>query len=308
MVLIHGSITSFTTKVSVDRLHERQDDRERYEEHETVLDWLTPIDYAPQQSDFIARRQKGTGQWLLESDEFQEWLTKDAQTLFCPGIPGAGKTIITSIVIDHLHSKFQNDGSVGIAYIYCNFRRQQEQKSEDLLASLLKQLCQEKPSMPEIMKNLYKRHKDKRTRPSIDEVSKALHSVVADYSKTFIIIDGLDECQVTDGSRMKFLSEILYLQTKVGVSLFMTSRFVQEIMKNFQGCVSREIIASDKDVQRYIESHTLQLPSFVCRSPALQEEIITKIVKTVKGMYVVSHVIQRSNKLTSPGSSLRSFI
>jgi Cdc6-like AAA superfamily ATPase len=291
MVLTQGSNISFAMKASVDQLHERQDDRERYEEHKAILNWLTPIDYAPQQSDFIARRQQGTGQWLLESERFQEWLTKREQTLFCPGIPGAGKTIITSLVVDYLHSKFQDDANVGIAYIYCNFRRQQEQKPEDLLASLLKQLIQEKHSMPEIMKDLYKRHKKKRTRPSVEEVSKVLYSVVADFSKTFIIIDALDECQVTNGSRMKLLSEILYLQTKIGVSLFATSRYIPEITKNLEGCVSLEIIASDKDVQRYIDGHILQLPSFVLRSPDLQEEIKTEITKAVDGMYVVSHVI-----------------
>jgi hypothetical protein len=277
-------------RAGVDRLHDRLDDREHHEENEAILDWLTPVDYAPQQSDFIARRQKGTGQWLLESEKFQEWLTK-SETLFCPGIPGAGKTIFTSIVVDYLYSKFQNDAKVGIAYIYCNFRRQQEQKPEDLLASLLKQLAQQKRSMPDIVKNLYKQHKDKRTRPSIEEISKVLYSIVADYSKSFIIIDALDECQVANGSRKKLLSEILYLQTKIGISLFATSRFVPEIIKNFEDCISLEILASDEDVQRYVDGHILQLPSFVLRSPDLQEEIKTEIPKTVKGMYVASCVI-----------------
>jgi hypothetical protein len=168
---------------------------------------------------------------------------------------------------------------------------QQEQKPEDLLASLLKQLLQEKRSMPETMKNLYRRHKDRRTRPLIEEVSQILHSVVADNSKIFIIIDALDECQVINGSRKKLLSEIFGLQTKIGISLFATSRFVPEIIKHFKGCVSLEILASDKDVQRYVDGHTLQLPSFVLRSPDLQEEIKTEITKAVKGMYVVFHVI-----------------
>ena len=94
-----------------------------------------PIDYAPQQNDYIRRRQPGTGQWLLDSAEFQRWLYTGKQTLFCPGIPGAGKTILTSIVVDELTTRFGNDRIIGIAYVYCNFRRQHEQKADDLLAN-----------------------------------------------------------------------------------------------------------------------------------------------------------------------------
>ncbi len=78
----------------------------------------------------------------------------EKQTLFCPGIPGAGKTILTSIVVDDLHTRFQNNERIGIAYLYCNFRRQEEQRAGDLLASLLKQLAQGQSSMPESVRSL----------------------------------------------------------------------------------------------------------------------------------------------------------
>lgn len=110
------------------------------QERQTIADWLTEIDHGPQQSDVLRERQQGTGQWLLESAEFNSWTETDKQTLFCPGIPGAGKTILTAIVIDDLTTQFSNDPTIGIAYVYFNFRRQNEQKAEDLLASLLKQL------------------------------------------------------------------------------------------------------------------------------------------------------------------------
>src|SRR5947209_4514453 len=103
-----------------------------------ILNWLTDIDYGPQQTDYIRRRQAETGQWLLDSAEYQAWLKTSKQTLFCPGIPGAGKTILTSIVIDDLSTRFLADQNVGIAYLYCNFRRRDEQGAEDLLANLLK--------------------------------------------------------------------------------------------------------------------------------------------------------------------------
>jgi hypothetical protein len=87
-----------------------------------ILDGLTPVDYGPQHTSYIRRRQQGTGQWLLDSTEYQDWLGTSKQILFCPGIPGAGKTIITAIVVDDLFKRFYNDAAVGIAYIYCNFR------------------------------------------------------------------------------------------------------------------------------------------------------------------------------------------
>ena len=268
----------------MDLLHERQDNRENRKERRAIVDWLTPIDYAPQQNDFMSRRQKGTGRWLLDSDEFQRWRSQKQQTLFCPGIPGAGKTMITSIVVDNLCSQFGNDGSIGIAYLYCNFRQQQDQKPVDLLASLLGQLVQRQPSLPNSMKGLYERYQVERVRPSFDEISQVLQTIMASYSRAFIVIDALDECGMSDGSYRKFLSEIFNLQDKTRANLFATSRFIPDITDEFKRSPSLEIRANDGDVRRYLDGHMSQLRSFVLRNPNLQEEIKTEIVKAVDGM------------------------
>ena len=253
-----------------------------------VLEWITPVDYGRQHSDFLRRRQPGTGQWLLDSAEYQDWLKTSEQILFCPGIPGAGKTILTSIVVNDLTTSFQNDSSIGIAYLYCNFRRQDEQKVDDLVASLLKQLSQERSSLPDSVKDLYNRHKAKQTRPSLEEISRALHSVVAMYSRVFIVVDALDECQVSDGCRTKFLTEIFNLQNRYGTNTLATSRFIPEIVDLFKGTVSLEIRASSEDVERYLEGHIGQLPSFVQQNRQLQEDIKIGISDAVDGMYVPS--------------------
>jgi hypothetical protein len=281
------SKVALTAKDGVDRLHERQDHQESHKEHQAILDWLTPIDYATQQKDFASRRQEGTGQRLLNSDQFRDWVDQSGQTLFCPGIPGAGKTISASIVVDKLHEKYQNDASVGIAYIYCNFRRQQEQKPLNLLANLLKQLIQGLCPVPQSIQQLYEHHQHKRSHPSLDEISQALQSVVLDYSKAFIVIDALDECQVSDGDRKRFLAKIFNLQAKTAANLFVTSRFILEIEKEFEGRSTRlEIRASDDDLRRYLDEHILKLPSFVSRSAELQKKVKSTIINTVDGMYV----------------------
>lgn len=204
--------------------------------------------------------------------------------MFCPGIPGAGKTILTSIVIDSLTRHFQNDPTVGIAYLYCNFKRQDEQKTDDLLASLLKQLSQRKSSVPGTVKALYDEHQKKRTRPSLDEISRSLQSVSATYSRSFIIVDALDECQRANGRRTRLISEILSLQANCGVNVFATSRSIPDITHNFKDSISLEIRADIKDIERYMEGHMDHLPSFVREDRLLQNKIKTGISDAVGGM------------------------
>jgi hypothetical protein len=278
----HGcdSQATFDARKGIDRLNKRQDDRER----RAILDWLTPIDYAPQQSDFIARRQVGTGQWLLDLPDFQRWSQAAKQTLFCPGIPGAGKTILTSIVVDELLTRFENDRTIGIAYVYCNFRQKQEQTAETLIASLLKQLSQKLADLPESVKSLYDKHQDQRTRPSTDELSRTLQLVAALHSRVFILVDALDECQTSEQCRSRLLREIFAVQAQCGANIFATSRHIPEIEDRFNGSILLEIRASPGDVGAFVDGHLNLLPSFVGRSPALQEEVRDAIINVVDGM------------------------
>lgn len=286
---------SSVTEENIRKVKNKLDDQEM----QSILDWLTPVDYGPQQSDYLKRRQPGTSQWLLASAEFQLWLETGKQTLFCPGIPGAGKTILTSIVVDDLGKRYGSNTAIGIAYIYCNSWRKGEQKLEDLLASLLKQLSQEQLSLSDSVEALYNHHKDKRTRPSFDEISISLQSVAAMFSRTFIIIDALDECQESDHCRTKFLTELFNLQVTCRANVFATSRFIPEITRKFVGSTTLEVRANDEDVRVYIDSHISELPAIVLSSSDLQEEIKNEIVNAIDGMYVPYWLEDEVASLTS---------
>ncbi|KFY28869.1 hypothetical protein V493_02720 [Pseudogymnoascus sp. VKM F-4281 (FW-2241)] len=263
---------SVAIKAGVDQLLERQDGEESRKEYNAVLDWITLVNYGPQHNDFINRRHAETGKWLLESLEFKEW-TETGNTLFCPGMPGAGKTILTSVVVDELNTRFRNDKSIAIAYLYCNFRQQHEQRAEDLLASLLKQLIQRQRSIPSSVQTLYKSHRWENKELSFDEIVTSLKSVAATtFSRVFVIVDALDECQVSDNGRTKFLDTILSLQAEcqTSINIFATSRFIPEIKERFTDAIQREIVAHTEDNQ------------------GLQDEIKDKIANAVDGMFLLA--------------------
>ncbi|QKX61332.1 uncharacterized protein TRUGW13939_08480 [Talaromyces rugulosus] len=242
-----------------------------------ILDWLTPANYGPQHSDTFQRRQPGKGLWLLNSSKYGAWLELVKMTLFYPGIPGARKTILTATVVGDLITRFQHNKSVGIAYIHCNFHRQNEQRIEDLLASILKQLSQEQASLPDSVRNLHNRHKIKWTQPSLDDILKTIQSGIALYSKVLIIIDAF---------RTIFLTGTFNLQAICRVNIFATSRPIPLISERFDHSMTLEIRAHDQDVRNYSNMRILHSESILL--VLLIEEIQNDITDVVDGMQVVS--------------------
>jgi hypothetical protein len=138
------------------------------------------------------------------------------------------------------------------------------------------------------VESLYSCHKRNRTRLAFNELSSTLLSVAALYSRCFIVVDALDECQTSGGCRTKLLTEIFVLHAKSRANIFSTSRFIPEIHEYFKNSMRLEIRASNQDVQRYIDGHMSQLPRCVLRSSDMQGEIKAAIVQAVNSMYVTS--------------------
>ncbi|KAF3318822.1 hypothetical protein TWF173_005234 [Orbilia oligospora] len=279
--------------VKVTSILENKDDLE-------ILDWLTPIEYGPQHNDIAQKRQLGTGQWLLKHNKYDNWLQNSKKILFCPGMPGAGKTFLASIVVDHLFRLFNNTPEVGIAYIYFNYKRQDQQTIYNVLASILKQLAHRQCPVLTMVKTLYDQHRANKTKPSVGDITKALQFATTKYSRVFIIIDALDECQTSDYCRGNFLSEIFRLYTQCGINIFATSRHIQEIIAQFdlEGGKTLEIRAHEEDIRSYLDDQIKQ-----SRRPILLdncEVIKSEIARIVDGMFLLAtfHFQSIKNKTT----------
>ncbi|CAG7956665.1 unnamed protein product [Penicillium salamii] len=256
-------------------------------EDRQMLDWLTKFDYGPQQSDHLSRRQPGTGTWFLESTEYKNWRDSDGQILFCPGMPGAGKTILTSIVIEDLTARCSIDPAVGLAYVFCNFRLKDQQSVEHMLASILKQLAQRQSPLPESVKSLCERHELTRTRPSLEELSKCVQSVMATYRTVSLVIDALDECQKLNDCQNIFIGHLVEIQKTSHSKMLVTSRPIPEIAERFRG-QELEIRARESDVESYLYGRISQTGSEILKLH--KKEIATKITECVDGMFLLAQL------------------
>ncbi|KAF5566747.1 ankyrin repeat domain-containing protein [Fusarium phyllophilum] len=256
-----------------------------------ILDWITPMNFMSDQEDHLDRLQPGTGQWLLDSAQFKQWVGGGYPTLYCPGIPGAGKTILTSLIINHLQTQYESE-NVSVAYIFCNFSRQADQTPKNLLASLLRQTIQSKGQIDRQITRLYETRDSAESSLSREAIVEALCSTISSYSRVFVVVDAIDELDTSRGYRDIFLQSLSTISAKfVGkVNLFVTSRLIPDIARSLQCITSLEIKASETDISKFTQGQMSRLPSFVTRRPELQTEISETIVKAAQGMFLLAEL------------------
>lgn len=258
------------------------------DERKLVADWYSRAGFAEQQTDHLSRRAEGTGGWFLASPEYQYWRSNANKTLMCPGIPGSGKSIMVATIVDDLWDQYAGDINVAIAYLYCSYNRQSEQNLRHMLGALVRQLFQEQEELPLPVKNLYTKHRNRGTSPSVDELKELLRKLSDLYSRLFIVIDALDECSNIEQDRDQLLDELFILQKqkRENTNILATSRPVPDVTERFQRCPQIEIRAHDEDMNIFFDRHMARLGRFVQRDSRLREEIKRSITKAAQGMSV----------------------
>ncbi|KAI9773768.1 MAG: hypothetical protein M1839_002001 [Geoglossum umbratile] len=262
----------------------------RIKDQETLdlLTWLSPLNFSTKQNDVFHGRQEGTGEWLLTANKFRDWLFGTCNVLWCPGIPGAGKTVLVSVIVDFLEQTFRQQ-NVAVAYIYGNYK-EQNQTAVNLIGCLLRQLVQLKPDIPDDIASIYRHHVRKQTRLWLAEYSNLLQLQVRRFSKVYFVIDALDEYSENDGIR-GFLPEVLKLLPDI--HLLVTSRYNASIEFALEGVDRLEIRASDEDIRCYLNARIKAHPQFARFTTAdstLQNTILDTIIQKADGMFLLARL------------------
>lgn len=93
--------------------HHHYKSREGDPDSNTLIAWLSALNFATVLRAHCNKRTPETGKWLLQLQDFQRWISDDDtdnRILWCKGNPGVGKTILwwAPIVIANNHSLLTN--------------------------------------------------------------------------------------------------------------------------------------------------------------------------------------------------------
>lgn len=275
-------------KAGVDRLNAREDAQIAEQNRQSLLDWLGDTDYISHQQVVLAKRQHGTGNWFLRSEEFLQWVDLDKTTMLCSGIPGAGKTILASVIVNHLQTTFRDDLKVGIVYFYFSYRTPATQTLEAVLGSLVRQLLQKQLNTPSAILEIYQQHLNNKSRPSLEELLRAARSAIEMHTKVFVVLDALDEYHTCNPSALfATIAELFTFQNAAQLNLLATTRKISDITSRFptSRCIWKEIRAHAEDVDVYIDARMPELlGGRIEKHLDLQAQVRTAISDAADGM------------------------
>jgi len=157
--------------------------------------WLSAPDPSSNHNDACQKRQATTGEWFINGEEFEQWKSGFNSFIWLHGIPGSGKSVLCSTIIEEVSRHCWSDPSSVLAYFYFDFRDTQQQQSESLLCSLTTQLSSHYSTCPDLLAALYSQNLDGQRQPTMKDLMTTLKDMLGGFQHVYLIMDALDECE-----------------------------------------------------------------------------------------------------------------
>lgn len=257
-------------------------------ERRKVLDWIQPYD--PHQNHVMSLRLRhpGTGLWLIESDEFKSWLSCPSAKLWCYGIPGAGKTVLASSVIQEAIG--QSCPNVAVAFFYCDYKNIATQEPRNIFGSLACQLALQDEQSFEKLRAFHEKY-NPADRPSIgcslESLRDLLVEMASNFNNAMIIVDALDEC----GTQSKYVTNLLSgldNSDEVGnIKTLFLSRNEEDIREVLEGYDQVSIAARSSDLRLFVGAEIelrIRNKDLRIKDESLKQDIMERLVEGADGM------------------------
>ncbi|KAL9082444.1 MAG: hypothetical protein Q9165_008890 [Trypethelium subeluteriae] len=258
-----------------------------------IQQWLQPPDPSENYNKALEQRHEGSGRWFLESEVFTEWKTRSSSFLWLHGIPGCGKTILSTTIIEDLKKNIPP--SHLLLYFYFDFSDTSKQSLDKMIRSLVSQLYGRLETTKKEIDTLLLSCEDGRQQPKSELLCEIVLRSINQAEGVWIVLDALDECTTRTGTRTKgllaWIRGFLELQ-RLNVHTIVTSRQEQDIQAELENQIRKKDMISintdliSDDVHAYINARVREddrLKRWRSR-PEVQKEIETQLIEKAHGM------------------------
>lgn len=234
-------------------------------------------------------RRKGKPAWLFETSEYNKWKSLGSSSiLLCSGIVGAGKTVLSSSVVEEL--LVTKAANVSVAYFFCRDDNLESLKAREIMGSLARQFLS---GIPAKLFNKIDRDIGGITLNTEQIVSHLLH-LLPPEAQYVIVLDGLDECGSGEVYHLfETLQSLLRSPTHI-FKLFWTGRsdFVAKVSHRLQPNFAVTISQSNNgpEISNFIElalDEALMDGRLQLRDPGIIFKIQDALETNAREMYVL---------------------
>ena len=240
-----------------------------------------------------------TGVWLSQSKEYSNWLTESTSSLFwLSGIPGAGKTVLTTAVIDDLLLR-HSAGQTSVRFFFCEYDNQTTLLARAVLGCLARQCLSEENLSNSIEAKIQALIAG--TLPEAEALKNILQEIADTSGTYFIVIDGLDECSLEERQNILKILKKIALSSSSVLKIFLSSRqdVGMELERIFGSYYHRTMDCKENcaDIGMYVENAIEERTStgqLAVGDPNLLVAIRNALVDGAHGMsvqmgFVLSH-------------------
>ncbi|TFK23788.1 hypothetical protein FA15DRAFT_694854 [Coprinopsis marcescibilis] len=249
-----------------------------------ILAWISDINYHAIQADNYRKRAAGTGKWAFEDPVISKWLKGAIHILWGVGMPGAGKTILSSIIIDHLTQRAKTNKRICVAFAFSRYT--EPFTGEEVLSGLLRQVVQDHPCALQFVKRKYEDHLLHGTRMPQAEVLEVLTAIFNSdlFDEKFCALDGLDEALADTQV------DILDTVSELPVNFLIMSRPLPLLKELVPEATLIDIKINDADIKQLIEEKLRRMATLrdLLKEEGMKEVVLRTVVEKSSGMFLVA--------------------